>query len=292
MSAPIRWRRMVGTAYERCAAPWGRRPLARMLRDGLPSSLERPLRYLLTGAVSPAQLTARAAIEARRAEIAATPAPFALDDWRPPGLVKTDAGEAEVAGEWLTRIASVPPRWGMFLHLCATEHDGRMVELGSCVGISSAYLASSPGCRQLLAIEGAPALARTAQASIDVVGGRGAVLTGTFDRRLPEVVETCRADGGISLAYVDGDHHEAATVGYVETLLPALRPGGLVVLDDIYFSTGMWRAWCTLRARPGVSAAVNTGRFGLLVWAGASARPASFDLSRYTGWWRVRHVTT
>jgi hypothetical protein len=36
-----------------------------------------------------------------------------------------------------------------------------------------------------------------------------------------------------------------------------------------------------------MSVAINLGRFGLLTWKDGDGAPASFDLSRYTGWWRV-----
>jgi hypothetical protein len=39
--------------------------------------------------------------------------------------------------------------------------------------------------------------------------------------------------------------------------------------------------------RYGYAAAVDVGRFGLLVWSGGDTAGARYDLSRFTGWWQV-----
>jgi hypothetical protein len=47
----------------------------------------------------------------------------------------------------------------------------------------------------------------------------------------------------------------------------------------------MWQAWRSLASARGVSAAVDTGRFGILVWDSDATVPLQFDLARYTGRW-------
>ena len=91
----------------------------------------------------------------------------------------------------------------------------------------------------------------------------------------------------MDVAYIDGHHEEEATLHYVRTLLPHLSREALVVLDDIHLYAGMWRAWQSVASLRGVAAAVNVGRFGLLMWNGGDAIAAQYDLARYTGWWRV-----
>ena len=97
------------------------------------------------------------------------------------------------------------------------------------------------------------------------------------------------------VVFIDGHHDELATLHYVQTVAPFLSSEALVILDDIHLYVEMWRAWERLRSMPGVAAAVNTGRFGLLVWTGSATVARHYDLARYTGWWRVarsRHETT
>jgi protein-L-isoaspartate O-methyltransferase len=194
-----------------------------------------------------------------------------------------------ISGRWLAHTASVPERWGVFLHLCADDPAARTIlELGSSVGISGAYLASGRGCRRLITIEGSSSLAEVATATLEVVTDAAEVIVGPFDDGLTQAFARLdSAADGLDLVYIDGHHDEAATLNYAQRILPRLRPGGLVIFDDIYLYEEMWRAWSRLRILPGASAAVNVGRFGILVWAGSDSRAIEFDLSRYTGRWRV-----
>jgi len=83
-------------------------------------------------------------------------------------------------------------------------------------------------------------------------------------------------------------HDEAPTLHYVRTLLPYLSPRALLILDDIRLYDGMRRVWQELSSMPGVSTAVDTGRFGLLVWEGGATVPRHYNLARYTGIWRTQ----
>jgi predicted O-methyltransferase YrrM len=127
-----------------------------------------------------------------------------------------------------------------------------------------------------------------AQASIAEVSDAAEVIAGLFDDGLTEALAKLDTAGErLDLVFVDGHHDEDATIHYAQRLLPRLQPGALMIFDDIYLSQEMSRAWARLRTMPGASAAVNVGRFGILVWTGGEAAPAQFDLSRYTGGWRV-----
>ncbi len=142
-------------------------------------------------------------------------------------------------GEQITltmeRIANTgkKEKWGVFLHLLASEVGGTFLELGSCAGISGAYLASAPNCKKLFSVEGSAALAGLARETIDQVApGRAEVINGLFndvlDSLLPELGENA-----LDLAFIDGHHERVATLHYYERIKPALRPGAVVVFDDI-----------------------------------------------------------
>lgn len=289
-------RQRAATIYRGCAAPFGARALERMLSDGLPQRLATPIRFLFTGELGAEGLAVRARVERRRQAIAAKPETYSfLYTATPNGPLRWPVGNtatsisAPITGQRLAHIAAVPERWGLFLYLCAdVAAAGTMIELGSSTGISGAYLASGRGCHSLLTLEGSPSLAPVAQATLDELTPGALVITGAFDdglaRAFALVEET---HSGIALAYIDGDHDEAPTLRYVQRLLPRLRPGAILIFDDIYLYEGMWRAWTRLRSMPGVSVAVNLGRFGLVIYGDDGAPPRSFDLSRYTGWWQV-----
>ena len=285
-------------AYRRCARPLGLRALERMLGRGLPAQLAPALRVLL-GDTPPARVQALSArLEHRREELRGRPDVYryayehpSLGTTRWPDDPTTAGGEA-VSLRWLASAASVPAEWGVFLHLCADAIGARTVlELGAGTGLSGAYLVAAPTVESLLTLEGSPPLARVAAQTLAPFGARATVVEGRFSDTLPRTLAAL-ADAGrrVDLAYLDGHHEEAATLAYLDALRPHLRRGSLVVFDDIRLWQGMWRAWQRACALPGVAAAIDTGRFGVLVCdddaAGAGAG-APFGLARYTGRWRV-----
>lgn len=279
-------RRVLGDAYRAIAAPFGARAVERMLRDGLPPRLATPLRVLFGGAVPPQAAAAAASIESLRAGLAARRETYRfapIEDALGPLRMVVAGGD--IPSSFFANAASVSRRWGLFLHLCAEAFEARAVlELGACFGISGAYLASGRSRPHLVTIEASDALAPVAEATLAAFTESAEVMRGTFEARLPEALARL---GSVDVAYVDGHHDEAATLHYVRTIAPRLASNALVVLDDIRLYREMWRAWTSVAAMRGVAAAVDTGRFGLLVWIGGDAVPRPYDLARYTGWWRA-----
>jgi len=267
-----------------------------MLERGLPAELEPALRVLL-GDPPPAQARALAdRLERRRVQLSRRTEVYRYAYDEPSGGIARwpdDAARADgeqVSLSWLACAASVPAGWGVFLHLCAEAIAARPVlEMGAGTGMSGAYPAASPTVESFVTLEGSPPLARVAAETLALVTDRATVVEGRFEVELPRALAALRDDRRpLDLAYVDGHHEEAATLQYLDALRPHLRRGSLVVLDDIRLWRGMWLAWCRARSLPAVSAAIDTGRFGLLVWDEERVAPASrFGLARYTGTWRV-----
>ena len=282
-------RRMIGTAYERLRAPRGARAVEAMLGNGLPPRLAPALRTLFGGHAPESAAEAAQMIERLRARIAARGEAYRYARTESPlGPVRlaevTQQRDLAVTSERYANRISVPKRWGMFLHLCAEAFDAAViVEMGACVGISGAYLASIPSRPRLFTLEGSHALADVAQQTLAAISDRAEVVVGLFERTLQP---TLARAGTIDVAYVDGHHEEAATLHYAAAIAEHLSPTALIVLDDIHLYEGMWRAWQKLSSDAGV-AAVNVGRFGLLVSERGRTSNAQYDLSRYTGRWRV-----
>jgi predicted O-methyltransferase YrrM len=65
-------------------------------------------------------------------------------------------------------------------------------------------------------------------------------------------------------AYLDGDHTECATISNGNWLLDRLLPGGLLIVDDLYWSLGMERAWHQLCKHPSVTVSIDLFHLGLL----------------------------
>lgn len=161
----------------------------------------------------------------------------------------------------LVRNTAVSPRRG---HLLARLVDhlrpAFMIELGTGTGIGSLYMAlGNPGGR-LHTCEGSPAIARLAKEGFDKLGIVNIeVHGGLFEEMLPGLLNQADPD---LFVFIDGDHREERLISYVSRILDSKRPARSIVMDDIHWSKGMYRAWKRIIRHPEISLSIelfNTG---------------------------------
>lgn len=171
-----------------------------------------------------------------------------------------------VLGEVAARQSKKGP-WALVLLALARElRPARILELGTCLGVSGAYLAAGAqlnGGGTLTTLEGAPTLAARARQHLSELGLHSVdVIPGLFRSTLADVLDRA---GPFDLAFVDGHHDEAATQEYFDQIVPHLTDPAVVVFDDIAWSDGMERAWAALRRHPSVRVVVDLDRIGICV---------------------------
>ena len=235
--------------------------------DPVARAVGAAVRRAATGDLDPGERGWQQAIEAHRAALDASPEEIdtALDG--------TSGSKPMVLGEVAAR-RSKKGLWALLLLTLGRElRPRRTIELGTCVGVSGAYLSAAArlnGGGALVTLEGAPALADRARAGFEALGLRDVeVVTGRFRDTLRPTLERL---GAFDLAFVDGHHDEEATQAYFEQLLPHLHEGAVVVFDDIAWSDGMVRAWAALRVHPSVRLVVDLDRIGICVVGTGSGR--------------------
>jgi hypothetical protein len=256
--------------------------ILRAALPNLPAELEEPLTYLVRRRLAPADQDRCDRVDRIREGIAAREGSIEIWSYPQPG----SAGRF-VPYEFsrIAREVSLKPYWGKFVYLAAKASQARSVlELGSCAGVSGAYLASAPSVERLVTVEASPELAPIAQESVSEVHPDARVINALFDDALDQLLPEYQID----LAWIDGHHEREPTLHYFERIILALRPGALVLFDDIASSAEMSAAWETLRTWPGASHALDLGRCGLIVWGPTSQPAVSFDLRALTalGWRR------
>ena len=206
-------------------------------------------------------------IEALRAELEAS------DELLDTALVNRRGVEQLGSLGDVCRRRSKKRPWGVFLlALARALAPGRTVELGTCLGISSAYLAAGmqlAGGGRLVTLEGAPALAERARKHLASLGLADVeVDAGLFVKTLAPALARCAP---VDLAFVDGHHQEEPTLAYFEQITGHIGERAVVVFDDITWSEGMARAWATLVADPRVLVAVDLTSVGVCVVGSAAA---------------------
>ena len=137
-----------------------------------------------------------------------------------------------------------------------------IIELGTSLGISAAYLSAGNPDGTVITIEGSETIARLAQKNLQQVNaGKVQVITGTFDDKLPDVLQDIKK---FDCAFIDGNHGLKPTLHYFDLFLAHLSESGFLILDDIHWSPEMEAAWETIKLHPQVTCTIDLFFIGLV----------------------------
>lgn len=137
-----------------------------------------------------------------------------------------------------------------------------IIELGTSLGTTSAYLASACKNSQVYTFEGSPEVAKMAKRNLNHLNIKNIqLITGEFDKKLPKALELINT---VDFAFIDGNHRYEPTIKYFELLLKKSTPDSVFIFDDIYWSEGMTKAWKEIIARPEVTVSIDLFRMGII----------------------------
>jgi caffeoyl-CoA O-methyltransferase len=161
-----------------------------------------------------------------------------------PGVIVTDAvgayldalrvppdqvlAEMEAQGD-REGIPIVVPATGQLLHVLALACGARrIVEVGTAIGVSTLYMARAlPAGGKVVSFEIDENRHAAARAHLDRAG-----LLDRADLRLADARDGLRSlQPGFDMAFIDGV--KAQYEDYFEALLPLIRPGGLIAVDNV-----------------------------------------------------------
>lgn len=137
-----------------------------------------------------------------------------------------------------------------------------MIELGTSLGISSAYLASACPNAKLFTIEGSPSIAGIADKNFQSLGLKNIQLTtGNFDNILPAILQ---AIGKPDLVFIDGNHRKEPTASYFSQLLNYSSSSCIFIFDDIHWSQEMEQAWDIIKQNERATLTIDLFFIGLV----------------------------
>ena len=137
-----------------------------------------------------------------------------------------------------------------------------VVELGTSLGITSAYLAQGYGPAKLFTCEGAASIAAIAQQTFDALQVKNVeVIKGDFTVTLPELFSKIET---VDFVFIDGNHREEPTLQYFQQLLNHSTALTIFIFDDIHWSAGMEAAWQTIQQHPAVTLTIDLFFIGLV----------------------------
>lgn len=167
----------------------------------------------------------------------------------------------------ISRIAkgtSTSEKYGrMLARLAADLNVSGIIELGTSLGVSTAYLAAACPNAKIVTIEGLNAVADIAETHLRQAGfDNVTVLRGDIGQKIGEAVDMMPS-GQVEMAFIDGNHSESATLDYFETIASRHALMCVMVFDDIYWSDGMTRAWRKIVSDPRVDTTIELPQMGL-----------------------------
>ncbi|MBS1974301.1 MAG: class I SAM-dependent methyltransferase, partial [Bacteroidetes bacterium] len=147
----------------------------------------------------------------------------------------------------IARFSAKSKKWGQLLFRIANYYQPKtIVELGTSLGLSSAYLASADPKSKLFTVEGSSEIALAAQGNFRSLQLHNIEsLTGNFDDVLPGLL---KKNDSFDLAFIDGNHRRDPTLKYFRMLSDRSRPSSIIIFDDIHWSTEMEEAWEIIKA--------------------------------------------
>lgn len=137
-----------------------------------------------------------------------------------------------------------------------------IVELGTSLGISTAYFAMADKNAKVVTVEGVKEIAEIAQKNFDKLNLKKVeLIVDNFDNCLEKIVEE---NPSIDILYIDGNHTYEATIKYFNSLFPSLHKDSLVIIDDIYWSEDMHKAWEEIKNNNEVKLTIDLYQLGLV----------------------------
>lgn len=182
-----------------------------------------------------------------------------------PLLIEDMGTEPGYKQRLLSSIAAkttVPAHYGSVLYsLTRSYQPHHIIELGTCLGLGTAYLATGHPSATIMTIEGSATLAAEAVKNLEALSISNVTsIVGNFDEKLPELLRSVQQ---VDLAYLDGNHRYEPTMRYFHLLMEKAHDGTILIFDDIYWSPEMTEAWQEIKKDPRITLTIDIYRFGI-----------------------------
>lgn len=159
--------------------------------------------------------------------------------------------------------SSKPAKYGELLYrLVDRLKPSTLLELGTSLGISTAYQAAAAKEARMITIEGCPSTAAIAEKNFDKLDLDNAeVMVGDFETMLPIALSKL---GKIDFAFFDGNHRKEPTLQYFRQALLHAHNDSVFVFDDIHWSKEMEEAWEAIKQHEEVTVTIDLFFIGIV----------------------------
>lgn len=164
----------------------------------------------------------------------------------------------------IARSSLKPKKYAQLLFRMVNYYEPQTIlEIGTSLGITTAYLAMAGKKAKVVTMEGSDAIAQMARHNFHQLGLDNIELTeGNFDETLNEVLHH---NAHFDFVFIDGNHRMEPTLRYFEQLLPVIHNHTLLIFDDIHWSEEMEQAWEEIKKHPQVTCTIDLFFIGIVL---------------------------
>ena len=179
----------------------------------------------------------------------------------------------------IARNSAKSPRLAQILFRLVNYFQPKnLLDLGTSLGITTAYLAKASIKTNIISFEGDTTISEIARQNFEKLNiNNVSVITGNLNKTLSKCLKTHfenknnnnidnNIDNNNSLDFVffDANHQYLPTISYFETCLPYTHENTVFIFDDIYWSEGMANAWKTIKNHPKTQQTIDLYWFGIV----------------------------
>lgn len=155
------------------------------------------------------------------------------------------------------------PKLGQFLHRIIDFYGYKnIIDLGTSLGLTTAYLSNQNADNQIVSFEGCPETAKIAQQNFDKLALKNVeIIMGNIDETLPKKMQEI---SNLDFVFFDANHRYEPTIRYFEECLIKSNENSCFVFDDIYWSAEMKQAWQSIKNHPSVTVSLDVFWVGIV----------------------------
>lgn len=171
---------------------------------------------------------------------------------------KTQANISEIAKYSIKR-----KEWAQLLfRIVNFSNSKNVLELGTSLGLSTAYLASVDSNLKCVSLEGAPEIAKIARRNLELLKINNAeIIVGNIDETLDEALAKFET---LDFVFFDANHRKEPTLKYFDKCLRLVDENSIFVFDDIHWSRDMEEAWNTIKKSDRVTSTIDLFEMGIV----------------------------
>ncbi|MBL4707840.1 MAG: class I SAM-dependent methyltransferase [Flavobacteriales bacterium] len=175
---------------------------------------------------------------------------------------QTNNSNKRAIGDIAKSALKSPKKAQVLFRLAYHFKPTNILELGTSLGISTAYLAKACPKANIITIEGAPEVANVAAINFEKLKLNNiSQVVGNFDSILESELKQLKK---VDFVFFDGNHKKAPTLSYFHTCLKYAEKDSIFIFDDIYWSKEMTEAWEEIKSHPEVSVTIDCFEMGLV----------------------------